>query len=314
MPQFDSSSPAHIDFSYESVSIEQRRQLYQAAREIRANIDISVRSIWNIGRELVSVRSQLEDNVFGDWLHGEFEWSRSTAYNYIRIYEAFPSLLSDPYQGLNIDPSALYKLAAPSTPAELKSHFIALARSGEYISHKEVKVEIDRVKRLPTITETQLVPEPNIEILDWEEDEELTTTQPAVSALKPSWNRVNENFLLFWGDITSARFRDRLPSDAYVFVASCNPKQKAWLLEDKHNSIALTDSQLLDSEIVASFLAVIAQGHQVIVFPWLPKPQIVKIAMDLQLKVYIADPNLQRCEWLLSQLGFDLQQIRRIWT
>jgi hypothetical protein len=76
---------------------------------------------------------------------------------------------------------------------------------------------------------------------------------------------------------------------------------------------SIWDIGQIDRKIVSGFLSVIAERNQAIVFPWLPKWQIVKIALDLQLQIYAADTELHRCERLLTQLGFDLQRIERIW-
>ena len=56
-----------------------------------------------------------------------------------------------------------------------------------------------------------------------------------------------------------------------------------------------------------------ADRQKAIVFPWLPQWQIVRIALNLKLEVYAADANLRHCERVVSQLGFDLQRIQRIW-
>jgi hypothetical protein len=321
MQQIDNSSRTPIISSCKSLSLREQQVLRQAAQEIRQNIDTTIRAIWTIGRKLVEVRWQLEENLFGEWLHREFEWSRRTAYHYINVYEAFPQIDTENFTRLDIDVSALYLLAAPSTPSELRSHFFKLAQSGKRVRHKDVKASLQQVKVLSIVTDTGSTLEVQLaspkHILELPEDDEDLETGTAiaqsVSAIHPAWNLVNEHLSLYWGDISAPRFNEYLPDEAFVLATPSNTLQQAWLANNTRSSIAIDKSQL-DKKMVAGFLEVIAERQKAIVFPWLPKVQIVKIALELQLDVYAADANLHHCERLLSQLGFDLQQIQRIWV
>ena len=66
------------------------------------------------------------------------------AANYMRAYEL--SLKSENFSDLRIPVSALYLLAAPSTPSEAVDDVIEHARSGERQAHAEIKDKIDKIK------------------------------------------------------------------------------------------------------------------------------------------------------------------------
>ena len=324
MQHIDDNPQGKIIFSYDNLSISERHTLQQAAQAIKENITTTIRAIWEIGQKLVEVRGRLEENVFGAWLQSEFEWSRRTAYHYINVYQAFPQFDTENCRHLDIDISALYLLAAPSTSSELRSHFFARAKSGQRVRYKDVKASLQQAKVISISEDLQFEPEvisaesivtPKL-ILECEADEYnpkliATAMEESISALHPMWNLVNKNFFLFWGDITSHRFDEHLPDEAFVLATPDTTGQQTWLVKNTRSLIAMDKSQL-DQKIVSGFLEVIANGQKAIVFPWLPHWKIVNIALELNLMVYVADADLRHCERLLSQLGFDLQRIQRI--
>ena len=321
MQQIDNSRREQILFSYNRFSSPERHNLQQAAREIRQNINTTIQAIWKTGQKLVEVRLQLEESMFSAWLQSEFEWSRRTAYHYINVYEAFPQLDTQQSVQLDIDLSALYLLAAPSTSAELRSHFFAIAHSGQRVRHREVKAFLQHTKAISVESqfESEAIATVSLalpkHISECQDDEDLTAPEvigQSISALHPAWNLVDDGFSLYWGDIFAPKFNAHLPDEAFVLATPSMTWQQDWLVKNTRSSIALDKSQL-DRKIVSGFLSVIADRQKAIVFPWLPKWQIVKIALDLKLEVYAAGMNLPHCERLVSQLGFDLQRIQRIW-
>ena len=69
-------------------------------------------------------------SYFGNWLGAEFGWSQDTAHNFMRVadkFGKFPNLES-------FAPSALYALAAPSTPEPARQEAISRAEDGETIT------------------------------------------------------------------------------------------------------------------------------------------------------------------------------------
>ena len=126
-------------FQYETLPFEQRVLILELTLEIKDNLQKTVHTIWQIGKNLVEVRKQIELWQFTSWLNLEFDWSRSTAYNFISVYEAFPELSHPKFGRLNISISALYLLAAPSTEPEIRLNFLTQALAGKQITYKDVK-------------------------------------------------------------------------------------------------------------------------------------------------------------------------------
>jgi hypothetical protein len=68
-------------FEYQTLPAQQRASIQKLALEIKENLRKTIHTIWDIGKKLVEVRSQLEMCQFSSWLQVEFNWSRRTAYN-----------------------------------------------------------------------------------------------------------------------------------------------------------------------------------------------------------------------------------------
>jgi Protein of unknown function (DUF3102) len=132
----------NAQFQYETLPSAQRVLILELTLEIKDNLQKTVHTIWQIGKNLVEVRKQIELWQFTSWLKLEFDWSRSTAYNFISVYEAFPEFSHPKFGRLNISISALYLLAAPSTQPEIRLNFLNQALAGKQITHKAVQKSI----------------------------------------------------------------------------------------------------------------------------------------------------------------------------
>lgn len=156
-------------FDYEVLDAQQRLVVQQRTGEIRESLRRSAQEIWEIGQKLADVRLRLKHGQFEAWLKGEFGWSRRTAYNFINVYEAFGERAN--LAQIEIATSALYLLAAPSTPQEVRSEVLQRAKEGETVTHKELRQVIKEEKLLsPPAVETpeppkQFAPKPEIVVL-----------------------------------------------------------------------------------------------------------------------------------------------------
>lgn len=79
--------------------------------------------IIRIGGHLYAVRDSL-DNGFSAWIDLEFAFGRSTAYKMIQTFEAF-----DGQDVANFDQTALYVLAEPRVPKEIRQLAMLMAKS-----------------------------------------------------------------------------------------------------------------------------------------------------------------------------------------
>jgi hypothetical protein len=126
-----------VAFDYANLDTETRLVVQRRTDEIRDRMRRSAQDIFEIGERLVDVRSRLSAESFSSWLRAEFDLGRSMAYNFIGVYERFSDRPN--FGQLDIAASALYLLAAPSTPDEARAEALERAESGERIGHKEAK-------------------------------------------------------------------------------------------------------------------------------------------------------------------------------
>ena len=152
-----------INFNYQTLSSKQRNIIQRCTGEIKERLRRTAKDVWEIGENLVEVRSQLKHGQFETWLSAEFGWSRRTAYNFINVYEAFSQ--SANFAQLDIATSALYKLAAPSTPESVRQEFIAKAEQGEKITHKTISEALAAEKKSAASEKPQPISSPPQQIL-----------------------------------------------------------------------------------------------------------------------------------------------------
>jgi hypothetical protein len=133
------------NFNYADLDSKIRILVQQHANEIKEQLKDTVQAIWQIGQKLVEVRNCLSYGEFNSWLKIEFQWSRSTAYNYINVFETFGSCPN--FRQLNIAASALYLLAAPSATKEAREEALESARLGEAITYSKAKAIVSSHKK-----------------------------------------------------------------------------------------------------------------------------------------------------------------------
>jgi hypothetical protein len=107
--------------------------LAEQAEAIRALGRNVVRDILEIGARLREVRKALYHGEWEKWLDVEFGWSSRTARRYMTAAKAFADK-SDMVSELPIDIGAIYLLARPRTPPEVRLKAIERARLGERIT------------------------------------------------------------------------------------------------------------------------------------------------------------------------------------
>lgn len=124
-------TPTRQSFDYGSLDTDTARFVQQQTDEIKGLFRQSVENVLAIGRNLIQVKERLAHGQWLNWLVAEFDWTDRTALNFMNVAQQFKSeKLSD----LNIAASALYVLAAPSTPSEAREEAITRAQAGERIT------------------------------------------------------------------------------------------------------------------------------------------------------------------------------------
>lgn len=129
-------------FDYANLDAPTSQFVQQQTGEIRGLMKRTVESIFEIGQRLITVKKRLGHGRFGSWLETEFDWDERTARRFMSVAENLKNK-SDTVTDGNFAPSALYILAAPSTPEAARDEAFARAKAGESITKKAAK-EIQR--------------------------------------------------------------------------------------------------------------------------------------------------------------------------
>ncbi len=123
-------------FDYDDLERGDAEFLREKTGEIRQLARVASESIMLIGGALIEVKERIGHGYFMPWLETEFHWTDRTALRFMQVAQAFKS---DNLSDLQIDASALYLLAAPSTPEPVRQAVIERAQQGERISHAVAK-------------------------------------------------------------------------------------------------------------------------------------------------------------------------------
>lgn len=129
-------------FDYGALDPETRIVVQQRTGEIKSLMRRSAQDIIDIGLKLIEVKERLPHGNFGPWLKDEFGWSADTAQRFMLVAERFGE--SEKPQIAAFAPSALYALAAPSTPGPARAEALERAAAGEEITHAAAKEIVGR--------------------------------------------------------------------------------------------------------------------------------------------------------------------------
>ncbi|WP_454617534.1 DUF3102 domain-containing protein [Bradyrhizobium cenepequi] len=121
-----------------------RDSLIEHASVIRALGKRVVGDIVEIGRRLTDAKARLGHGQWLPWLEREFGWKEQTARNFMQVHAMVGK--SPKFGDLNINASALYLLARPSTADDIRDDVIARAANGQSISHEEVQRMIEQAR------------------------------------------------------------------------------------------------------------------------------------------------------------------------
>lgn len=135
-------------FSYDALEPDTRAYVQERTVEIRALMVRAAQDIVSIGGKLTDVKARLQHGQFGAWIEREFQMSAVSAWNFMRVYTRFgdkSSIIED----LNLGPTVLYLLAAPSVPDEAVELVLDRARAGEHVTVADVKQAINDARPAP---------------------------------------------------------------------------------------------------------------------------------------------------------------------
>jgi len=242
-------------FDYGSLDSKTAQFVQQQTSEIKGLFKQTVENIIAIGQRFIEVKEQLPHGQWLDWLVAEFSWTDRTARNYMQVAEQFKL---ENFSDFDIAASALYLLAAPSTPEEAREEAISRAQAGEritvaaarglrdkYISQKpEPEPELDflpdlepeQVQPEPEVHKPRLEPysprlaQPPVQTLTRVEPKELIPSKRQRAkeeksvvvvpkqAFPRTWWKLGESQFLYCGKTTAAEFQKRLPSKVALIL------------------------------------------------------------------------------------------------
>lgn len=136
-----------MSFNYDAVPAPVAMQAREAAERIKLRLRRSAEDIIEIGRDLNAVKASIGHGNFLPWIEAEFGMSRQTADRFRQVADVYGSKL--PTVG-NLDTSALYELAAPKTPLEVREEIEKMIEAGEVVTKATVAkltAEIDAAKK-----------------------------------------------------------------------------------------------------------------------------------------------------------------------
>jgi hypothetical protein len=119
-----STSP-QLRFDYDSLDRETRIFLEERAERIRTLARMTAAGIVQIGQYLTEVKERLKHGKFLDWIEREFAWKKSTAENFMLVYENVKNSQNLGIWKLTSRPSM------PSTPEPVRVEALRRAQNGE---------------------------------------------------------------------------------------------------------------------------------------------------------------------------------------
>ena len=188
-----------------------------------------------IGQKLIEVKQHLGHGSFMNWLKSEFSWSVSTATKFMRVGEQFKFVN---FTNLNINASALYLVAAPSTPQEARAEVLERASLGENISYTKVKAIVWQHKKSAKSKSDEL---DSVDISAATEGNFCTSVEPALDKTTVVFSTTEELIgKEVETEMPSLSSKDLLPAVAF------KDKQVATTIEDMHYNTVQTQNNRED--------------------------------------------------------------------
>lgn len=133
------------EFDYAVLTPQVRTLVQSKTSELKSLMRRSVQDIIEIGQKLTEVKQQLGYGNFRNWLKAEFDWGIWTATKFMQVAEKFECVN---FTHLDIAASALYLLAAPSTPDIARKEALELATQGKTVSYTKAKTIVAQHKEV----------------------------------------------------------------------------------------------------------------------------------------------------------------------
>lgn len=323
------------DFDYSQLEEETSVFVREQTEEIRGLMRRTAQGIVDIGQKLLDIKEKLGHGNFLNWLKKEFDWSEQTALRFMQVAKQFKS---NNLLDLEIAPSALYILSAPSTPDSVREEALFRAEAGEKITYKVVKdikqkhqptskvkkdEKIDQDEEKKKVEpETQSVSDVRGSLLDRPRTRAIeslpkqeilavipkqTTDKGKAVVRRGSWHQLEEKHLLYCGEPNSPQFKQRLPKEIALNIAFSPTPEWQLATPVRANSEIAFFSQYQDVDLVSfkrmiqSALEIYTEEKESIVFSFLPEPELLMVAHQLGCHCFIAEPDVEKCKTIIDR-------------
>ncbi len=128
---------ADAQFNYAALPAEKAASARAAAERIRGRMQLAAESIIEVGRELIEQKAALGHGSFLPWIEAEFGMSGVSSSRFMNVAEQFGS---KSFIVKDLPPTALYALAAPSTPEPVRTEVLERASNGEKVTAREIEI------------------------------------------------------------------------------------------------------------------------------------------------------------------------------
>jgi hypothetical protein len=147
-------APLAVVFDYSQLTEDFAGTLAMTAERIRKRARQVSTDIIEIGRELLTVKSELEHGQFLAWINAEFSWSERSAQYFMSIAAEWGDL--PPATVADLPVKLLRDLSGKNAPADIKADIRADLDAGKPVDVKVVKARIKAARK------TSRQPEPPI--------------------------------------------------------------------------------------------------------------------------------------------------------
>lgn len=307
-----------VAFDYTSLDQQTADFVLQETEKIKTLMRQTVEGIIETGERLHKVKQRLKHGEFMTWVENEIKCHYSTALHFMRVWQTFGEQ-KEQIADVGINVSVLYLLSAPSTPEEFRTKIVRLAQAGNSISFSEVKrlkKEYIQQKSEGSSPQLSAVASDSITTIDVSADSAATKPQvkpqkivniiPQARTQSKFWNLGKH--LLFCGSVQSLEFRKQLPAQVSLNIGFPNLsswEQKALFpIPAKSTLVFHSVFQDLDlvtlRNIIQRSIELCTESGEEILFSFLPYPEMLILAENLNCKCFIAESDVKRCENIIA--------------
>lgn len=304
-------------FNYLDLNDDDANFVKTETQKIKDSYHTLLEKILDIGESLIEVKKRLKHGQFGIWLTSEFSMLKGmnvkTAQRYMNVAREFKLNRQDdimPELTLNFVPTALFTLAESSVSPAAREEAIERAKQGEKISTKvafELKAKHNTKKKT-----SSPVAKSDLQFSDTKPQTNLDPhsappKQKIVKLIRQQNVWQLGKHLLFCGDPNSAEFIKQLPSRIVLNLAF--PPDRSWTFSypnqiDSSMSFSSIYQEDIDSfflkQTIEDVIKFTTDGNDVATICFLPNSIILPVADNLGLRCFIAEPDLMKCQALVT--------------